>query len=133
MCGLRKRWLMVNKLKITGRLPKRLITPEIRPLIRALSLFTTGQKSESLCENLRRGIVSWSMLARNSSMTVRGAMLCSPLTTEARIRDQFRFPGNCRPAPPLTQHFSPREEEVLRLSYERGSRQFPRHLNLFQN
>ena len=44
MCGLRKRWLMVNKLKITGRLPKRLITPEIRPLIRALSLFTTGQK-----------------------------------------------------------------------------------------
>ena len=44
MCGLRKRWLMVNKLKITGRLPKRLITPEIRPLIRALSLFTKGQK-----------------------------------------------------------------------------------------
>ena len=43
-CGLKKRWLMVNKLKITGRLPKRLITPEIRPLIRALSLFTKGQK-----------------------------------------------------------------------------------------
>ena len=42
MCGLKRRWLMVNKLKITGRLPKRLITSEIRPLIRALSLFTTG-------------------------------------------------------------------------------------------
>ena len=44
MCGLKKRWLMVNKLKITGRPPKRLIIPEIRPLIRALSLFITGQK-----------------------------------------------------------------------------------------